>query len=219
MALRGKAVCANIMQMDLEVPPDGPAFLKRETAEAVCADAVEPGAQPVFDYELRSEDPDAPSLGLINRHREIARLHALGHTNNQICTALGYTAAWMSTVLHDPFIQAEIRKWRDRLVADDAITIMKRTSVNAALRLERSVLDPGDKNGYDASKFILEKVTGKARQEVTVESGTLGSFMDLLKQMREQREPLDVTPVAALPAGKEPDSAVRWNEWLDKELI
>lgn len=203
--------------MEPEVPPGGPAFLKPETACLPRRDTE----QPTFD---EPPDPEgAPSLGLISRYREIARRHALGQTNNQICEALGYTAAWMSTVLRDPFIQAEIKQWRDRYIDEDAVAIMKRTSVNAALNLERTVLDARDKNSYDASKFVLEKVTGKARQEVTVESGTLGNFMSMLKEMQRRKEPLDVTPVpvpalAGIPEQAQPDAAPRWNTWLTENL-
>lgn len=181
---------------------------------------------PTFDDELIPEDPAAPSLGIINRYREVARLNAMGWTNNAICAHLGYTPSRLSVILHDPFIQSEVRKWRDRMVDEDAIGILKQASTDAAQLIHRKILNPRTKDtvAMDAAKFAIEKTHGKARQEVSVESGSLNMFTEMLKQMRSNGEMLDVTPTpaAAGPSDSQPNPHIAernvYDAWLDKEL-
>ncbi len=205
-------------------PADNPAFLDPERAESI-GYVGEQDVAPNFDAELFPEDPaDVPSRGIIDRYREIARRHAYGQTNNQICAALGYTASRMSIILLNPFVQAEIAKCREAFFSADANAIMKETSVQAARNLQTIVNDPNHKKHFEASTFVAEKVTGKARQEVSVESGTLTSFMELLREMRGRGEAIDVTPqlpAVAVPEKRVVSDAVQPNKfdaWLDQHL-
>lgn len=175
-------------------PSEKPAFLNRETAEAI--GYIGGDEKPLFDEELRTENPEAPSAGLKDRYLEIARLHALGHTNNEICTKLNYTPAWMSTVLKDPFIQDEIQKYRDRLFDGDVQTRLKEAAIDGAKLIHNIILDGKEKvtTRLDAAKWANEKSYGKARQEVNVESSTLNNFLEMLREMRRRGESIDVTP-------------------------
>lgn len=208
--------------------------MNKTTAEAI--GYVGADTTPTFDDELAglpeldSDMPPrgkGPSNGYEERWREIARLHALGYTNNQIARHLGYSATGISLALQKPFVQAEIAVARGRHISEDAIAIMRDTSVHAARRLQTAVMNPDDRNGYDASKFVVEKVTGKARQEVTVESGTLSTFMELLKEMRSRGEPLDVIEQSAdvgateklLPAqSNDAQQDNQWRDWLKTNI-
>jgi len=205
-------------------PASKPAFTDASKAAATpyCGS---PDEIPTFDRELETESPEAPSRGIITRYREIARLHAFGKTNNEICALLGYTPSRMSIILTNPFVQEEIQKWRDQLVDDDAIGIMKNAARDGARRIHAFILNPKTRDtvAMDASKFAVEKTHGKARQEVSVESGTLSTFMDMLKEMKSRGEPLDVTPtgVPALAGPSEDKAAAPQNEfddWLDENL-
>ena len=215
-----------------ELPPvEKPAFLSKETAESI--GYVTGDERPVFDAELRTENPEAPSLGLRARYLEIARLHALGFTNNEICSQLGYTAAWMSTVLRDPFIQSEVEKYRERLFDGDVQTRLKEAAIDGARLIHNIINDQKEKatTRLDAAKWANEKAFGKARQEVTVESGTLNSFMDMLREMRRRGESIDVTPeqgeaLAVLSEGTESAKAQgsdapqpnKFDAWLTDNL-
>lgn len=202
-------------------PASKPAFLDKERAESigyVGADEI-----PKFDIELIADDPSAPSLGIIDRYREIARRHAHGQTNNQICQALGYTPSRVSIVLKDPFVQAEIGKWRKAFFDGEAIARLKEAARDGAARIHDLILDPKTKDTVllDAAKFAVEKSHGKARQEVTVESGTLMAYLDVLKQMNERAgaqalpsESREVIEVQASDA-QQPD---KFDTWLDKNL-
>lgn len=209
-------------------PADKPAFLDPARAESmpyVSGEPPEIHEIPNFDTELDTETPDQPSRGIVTRYREIARLHAFGRTNNEICAILGYTASRLSLVLKDPFVQAEIAQWRQRLVDDDAINIMKDAAKDGARRIHKIILDPSteDRTAIDAAKFAIEKSHGKARQEINVESGTLATFMDMLREMKSRGEVLDVTPeLVALPPGEHHTPTVEesadWQDWIKTNL-
>ena len=216
--------------MDDLSPDSSPAFL---TLPAELPVQQYDDLRPTFDDELIPEDPTAPSRGIINRYREVARLHSAGKTNNEICAHLGYTPCRMSLILKDPFVQSEIRRWRDLMHDDDAIGILKQAARDGAQRVHSIILDPKAKDTtvLAASAFAIEKTHGKAKQEVSLESGTLNTFMEMLKDMRSRGEVIDVSPEARRaegPGGTEspqlaqaqgPDTQRnKFDNWLDAEL-
>lgn len=201
-------------------PNSKPAFLDPERASSigyVGADDI-----PKFDAELETASPDAPSPGIIDRYREIARRHAHGQTNNQICEALGYTPSRMSIILKDPFVQSEILKWRQAFFDGDAISRLKEAARDGADRIHKIILNPksDDRTVLAAATFAVEKSHGKARQEVQVESGTLMSFMDMMKQMQSGVQPA-LAPAAG-PVVKDVIEAApqqdKFDTWLDTNL-
>jgi len=201
-----------------------PAFLAKETAEAASYNGVPPDAVPTFDEELSElKEDEIPSAGYITRHREIARLHALGLTNNAICEKLGYSPARMSIVLRTPFVQEEIAKWRALLQDEDTLSILKETARDGARRLRATVLDPNAKDSIvlDATKFAIEKSHGKAKQEVSVESGSLQAFTELLRSMQKNGEMIDVTPPTSETTVKEivaTQESDKFQDWLKSNL-
>lgn len=213
-------------------PYTKPVFLDKDRAKE--STYVGSDITPEFDAELEPL-PDlgegAPPLGkgasrgYETRYRLIARYHAEGYTNNQIATKLGYSAPGVSNALGHPFVQAEIKRWREALFSQDTMDIVKDTAREGALAIKKIISNPDTKEStlLAASQWAVEKATGKAKQEISHESGTLNTFMDLLKQMQGRGEVLDVTPQApiltvgpeSLPeAQKEPD----WSEWIDQHV-
>ena len=195
-----------------------------------------PDMIPTFDAELAPEDPSAPSAGLINRYREIARLHALGRTNNEICALLGYTASWMSTVLKDPFIQAEIQRIRNGIFDRDHQDALKDMARDGIRYAHSVILNPKEdtKHRLSAATWAKEQAHGKANQQITVQDNTLSAFLGIMKDMRARGEVLDVTPQhaalqeprsggqtgPALPEEQRSDSPqqAEWDTWLDHNL-
>lgn len=177
-----------------------------------------------FDHELIPDDPDAPTAGVRNRRTEIARRAARGERNCDIASALGYTQAWVSTVMKDPFVQAEIKRYRDALMETDAMGRLKLAAPDAAERLHRSILDPKDRGGLEASKFVLEMTHGKPRQAINVESNSLSAFMEMLTAMRSRGEVIDVGPEVRsteglLTIGQRSDAQRdEFDQWLDQHL-
>lgn len=170
----------------------------------------------------------APSRGYQVRRRMIGELHARGYTNNQIGKHLGYSPGGISNALKDPYVQEVAAQERANLVDSTATDIIKRTSIHAAQRLERKVLDPESRNGDQISQFILEKVTGKAVQSVQHESGTLMQFIEIMRGMQSRGEALDITPPdhsnaldnaqVSSPQDGPKENNDPWNEWLDKNI-
>jgi hypothetical protein len=217
-------------------PGDKPAFLNKRSAEAI----PYPGdnTPPQFDQELAAwEDPgnpddgegyttdnapqgQGPSRGYQERWRAIARLHALGMTNNMICKRLGYSPTGVSLALKSEWVQAEVARYRSQYELDIASRV-KEASLDSVEYLHGTVLDEGVKDEIRSTnaRWFVEKQTGKARQEIGVESNSLNHFTEVLKDMMSRGETLDVTP-PQLAAGeskqeKEPDN---WDTWLDKNL-
>lgn len=231
----------SVFRYQLEMDPIGspdekPAFLDPERAKSI--GYVGADDTPQFDAELNapaeelgdalSEDiapaGKGPSRGYRERWRSIARLHALGLTNNQIGRKLGYSPTGISLALKQPFVMEEVEKFRASFDGDIANRI-KGIASDSLDRIHAIVLDDTEKTSIvlDAAKWAVEKATGKARQEVTVESGTLSSFMDLLRQMKDRGEPLDVTPddQLALPAALQRDETAEASDvdaWISANL-
>lgn len=219
-------------------PADKPAFLDPARAKQMAyvgADTV-----PVFDHELEPLPPidneplpprgKGPSIGYEGRYRAIARLHAYGYTNNQIARHLGYSATGISLALKKPWLLDEVKRIRDQLVDPEVLTRLKLVGQDAIAHIHQTILDPMAKADIRSTnaRWAIEKLTGKPKQEVSVESGTLATFTDLLRDMQRRGESLephaiDVTPLPALEGGREaaPDVSEepnRWATWLDTNL-
>jgi hypothetical protein len=214
-----------------------PAFLSKQTAEALPYQGVSPDAVPNFDGELAVEnDPDymaehnppegkGPSRGYQERWRAIARYHALGKTNNWICGKLGYSPTGVSLALKSEWVQAEVKRFRESYETD-IMSKIKEAATDGVEVIHQVILDPNAKisDRLNASFWSAEKSTGKARQEVALESGTLSNFMDLLKQMQQRGETLDVTPNPTDPAdikeitGTVQEEQDRWGNWIETNL-
>ena len=222
-------------------PADKPAFLDPKRAAAT--PYGDPDHRPTFDSELALEPlPElpgeelppmskgvgrVPSRGYEERHRAIARLHAYGYTNNQIARHLGYSATGISLALQKEWTQAEVQRIRDQMCDPDVLGKLKAAGTDAIAHIHKSILDPLAKEEIRSTnaRWAVEKLTGKPKQEVSVESGTLGTFMELLKEMQGRGEVLDVTPRTPALAGPhsteivvEEPQANKWETWLDSNL-
>lgn len=225
-----------------ELPPgEKPLFCDEERLAAHMEKLAEAAEQApaTFDNELQDlpdlrDDMPArgkgPSRGYVDRWRLIALYKVYGYTNGQIARHLGYSDAGISLALQHEFVQTEMTRLRSEFVTPDALETLKRATSSAALRLERAIIDPHSKEGHDAAKYVLDKVTGKARQEVQHESGTLLNFMELVRDLNKRTgsnlplpaagdRTIDVTPGASgplQPLDAEPRS--KFDAWLDANL-
>ncbi len=200
---------------------------------------------PTFDWELdeptlnkdgtpRKEGSGRP-LGATDKdarttrtqHFAVARLHALGLRNTQIAERTGYTQERISQILAMDHTKEEIRRYRSQLYDQDLTSALKDIGKDAIQVVHKMVLDDEQKlrERVEAAKWVLEKVTGKPKQEVQHESNTLAAFMDMMKGMSERGETLDVTPQTAEPreagAPEVPaiaESGDRWTHWVADNL-
>lgn len=213
-----------------------PAFLTRETAEA--APYIGCDEVPTFDDEVPESEgetlpvpADAPGEGIRTRYSEIARLHALGQTNNQIASTLGYTASRLSIVLRHPFVQSEIRRIRDAVFDRSTVDTLKEASRDGVRLIHNTILDNGAdlRTRIDASKWAKEQAYGKAHQSHSVENNTLNVYIDAVREMTKKGEIIDVTPGAPGAPGtsdkngsekvtKDENAPDQWSKWLDDNL-
>lgn len=210
-------------------PGEKPIFMDPEKAALSTYDGANPNAFPTFDSELESlpelneELPPrgkGASRGYEQRWSLIALYHVAGYTNNQIGRHLGYSPTGVSLALTKPYVRMEIERYRMKYGSDEALLIMQRNTTHAALRLEREIADPNCKEGHDSAKFVLEKVTGKPRQEVQVESGTILSFMEMLKEMNQRAIPQPLKDVTTSDQPKRIDAPNKdpFDVWIDTNL-
>jgi len=176
------------------------------------------------DYMLR---PDRP---LADRHRELARLMAHGKTNQEICTALGYTPGRVSVLKSNTKIKEAAEKYRDQLFTVDTQTRLKEMESDA---LNVMGVDMPVEKKESAAKWVLEKTTGKAAQQIDINhEGSLGIFIEELDKIKGQgglRPALTTTPNVIDVTGvatdtdttpKEPEGLTSdpFDEWLDKNI-
>lgn len=220
--------------------PDGkPLFLKPDVAQAAPYVGAPPDPndqKPNFDYEVpesagNTEAGEDIPRDVKVRWLEAARLHALGRTNNEIADKMGYSPAWVSTLLSKPLVRKEVYRYRNKLYEQDLLTAMKDLGPDAISVLTEMLHNPKEKlkDRAEAAKWLLEKLTGKAKQEVTHESNTLATFIDVLKKMQATGqsftpaqpagETIDVTPnkdetKAIMPA----PAPSKWANWSKSNI-
>lgn len=207
----------------LEPPPlnegERPLFLSAQNPESW----KKPEGMTWGQYSL------APDKPLNARQYEVARLAFLGKTNTEIAEAVGYTEPWVCRLLQAPRVTEEIERFRDKAFERTVGERLKGMGPQAASVIEGILRDEMEKPALraDLAKWTLEKLTGKARQEVDVGSSTLGAFFKLLEEKtREAGSPLaepaagptiDVTP-QSVPAPAEPEApGTDFASWVDEQ--
>ena len=223
------------MDHDFE-PGEKPKFYTKEEAEqAGYPGVVEDDKAPNFDHEFEwldsglggaGDEKKEPSRGYIERWRLLARYHAAGLTNNQIARKLGYSAMSVSVALKHQFVQDEIEKYR--ITRDYDIQTRLKEAADDGIQVIHEIINNDQEKSstrLDAARWAIEKAHGKAKQEVSVESGTLGSFMELLKSMKSSGEAIDVTPKLGSPENsreiEQHDASSSPNQfasWIDDNL-
>lgn len=206
-----------------------PHFLDPEKAATSKYIELDPDRIPDFHhYDNQLEpDPDPTASSLKPRHREIARLHALGKTNNQICEILGYSTSRISILLGTPALKAEVDRYRNRLYDQDLVHAIKNLGGDAVAAYEEALRgkDLSTKEKLVPATWVLEKLSGKAKQEINIESNTIASFMDELKRMKETGQTIDVTPITVVdPETNEvrqltaPVVEAKFSKWIDDNV-
>lgn len=136
--------------------------------------------------------------GLRARYLEVARLHASGLlTNAEIARRLGYTTPAIAKILEHPNVQREIAKFRMRVYDQDVASALKEMGPDSIAVIREMLLSTNEKlkDRSETAWKLIEKLTGKARQEINVESNTLTAYMDMVRQMHSRGERLDAPPI------------------------
>lgn len=129
-----------------------------------------------------------PNKPLSARHREVARLAFLGKTPSEIADRTGFSQSWVSTLLTNTKVQREIDRLYEKAFQATVEARLKDLGPNA-LDVVEEVLRSNDKEikpqlKADMARWVVEKLTGKPRQEVDHQSSTLANFMSMIQEMQ-----------------------------------
>jgi len=170
------------------------------------------------DWFLR---PDKP---LSARHRVLAKMVAMGCGTNEIAEKLGYTASRVSILKSNTKIKEAIERYQDRMHEEDLEDRIKSLGPDALDTIEEilsSNADPLKKES--AARWILEKISGKASQQIDVtgEIG-IGVFMEKLDKIKVAQRigsPILEARGQSTESAPEPESTKDpIEDWLDKNL-
>lgn len=147
---------------------------------------------------FRVEEADLTSLedftysAIKFRHKEVARRYALGHPRKQIAKALSYTPEAVTLILKRPEVKREVLRYRQILIDRNITDALKDLGPEALGNVEELLRDKGTKpkDRFEASKWVIEKLSGKPKQEVEVNDTSFTHVMDILTQLRESGESL-----------------------------
>ena len=208
-------------------PASNPAWKDPVRAAAIPYPGVD--APPNFDYELENLEVcpkrgTVPSVGYEERWRAIARYHALGFRNSEIAKKLGYSDASITRLLEKDWLKAEVARFRNQYYEADIHQALKNAGPDAIKHIHESILNENEKSEIRSTnaRWVTEKLTGKPKQEVNVESNSLTAFMELARQMvnagPQTPQLLDVTGTAGEPsdAQQQPESISKYDRFADE---
>lgn len=130
-------------------------------------------------------DYDTLANGILSpRHRRLAQLAASGSSNSAIAKELGYSDSRVSILLRNPFIVREIRRLQDRLFEETIQARLKGLVDPALNNIEEILKDRTNRvkvsEKFEASRWVVEKLDGKAVQKTDIGENLLGVLLDRL---------------------------------------
>lgn len=172
-----------------EVTPDSPEEAAPHLASSEAGDEWHPVGDIPLEAPVRPSKPEDKWPG---EWHIIAWALASGSAQRTVARELGYTEAWVSTVANRPEIVARIEQIRNE---HWSLNIEKRFS-NMAPKAAAFMADVIEGKGagrdakiserLDASKWTLEKVTGKAKPAGEADTGlTIVNVFNTLDQLKK----------------------------------
>lgn len=148
---------------------------------------------------------------LTAKHKKFCECVAQGMTVPQIKEITGYTDAWISTLKSNDKINEEISRLQDRLFSETVQQQLANLGNDAVSTVEEMLRSDGEKlrDRVETARWLIEKLTGKARQEMEINSGS--TLLQLLQKLDALRtaEPGDQRQVIELTKEKTEDA------WMD----
>lgn len=171
--------------------------------------------------DLDAHEERTLSAGVLTpRHRRLCQLAAAGASNSTIMKELGYTAAWVSNLLKNQQIIAEIHRLQDRIF-EKTVQDQFKDLVEVAVRNVRDVLEddtgrvkPNTK--LAASQWLIEMTAGKAVQRTDIGENTTKAIIALAQAQNESlRRPQSSSMKDVTPAKEEEVEQDDMEVWLD----
>lgn len=163
------------------------------------------------------------SAGVPLRHHQIALclLLALDSSDPDTLALLpGLTPGQLSMLRSNRIVSERTQEFREKYLGAEANEQFQRYMPKVFETFSECLNDPNMKleRRLDAAKWIAEKVTGKARQELEVSGGaTLLQFLRTLDEIKQERE---VGPAAlALPASQTEHKADPIDAWVQANIL
>jgi hypothetical protein len=131
-----------------------------------------------------------PNKPLTPRHWEFCRLLAMGHPHWKIHELMGYSRCYISILSCHPKIRNEVSRLQG-VVFERTIEDRFKQMNHRALDVVEEVIKGEDQDikiqdRLRAATWLLEKTTGKAKQEIETKGGGLADFMTLLRQAADE---------------------------------
>lgn len=161
-----------------------------------------------------------PGKPLSARHKKVAELIAQGKSTTEIAEALGYTMARISVLRSNTQIAQEADRFRDRLFDKTIGESLQQLGPDAVSTVEEVLRSDTEKlsTRVDTARWLIEKLTGKPRQEVEVGAGT--SLLQLLQKLDQLKMAPEGTPerdVLEMTKGKTQEAD--WMEsWVSQNI-
>lgn len=142
-----------------------------------------------------------PNKPLTAKHKKFCECVAQGMTVPQIKEVTGYSDAWISTLKSNDKINEEISRLQDRLFSETVQQQLANLGNDAVDTVEEMLRSDGEKlrDRVETARWLIEKLTGKARQEMEVNAGsTLLQLLQKLDALRtadpsDQRQVIELT--------------------------
>lgn len=123
------------------------------------------------------------------RYETVAYMAATGMDQKRIAEQMDMTQAWVSTIMGNTYVKNRVKEIQKEQWGGNIENRFKQGLPKAMDVVENVISTSGDDRlRLDASKWLLEKVTGKASQQVNVEGNLLGDLIGQLDEMREAKE-------------------------------
>lgn len=202
-----------------------------ESAQTDVTEESQTTSEPSLLEQMNEESqllskPREPEPGMSKvlrpRHRILALMLARGDRNKDICKALGYDPSRVSILANNPMIQAEVLRIQNSIYEKTVDERMKDLSTAAVDAVEEALLpdNPDAKERTTTAKWVIEKLTGKAAQQVNHNGEiAIGIFVDEVKKLTEVSERRTQTIDAEVRDSEENEIEVDdHTKWLEKHL-
>lgn len=168
------------------------------------------------DYSLHPTKPLTPAA------KKLCHLVAGGMKQGEACEKVGYTQGWASRILTSSKGKAEIQRFQEKMFEQSVAERVKELGTPALDIIEELLTsdDPSIKPQLkaDLAKWIAEKVSGKAKQEVEHTGNILHEFMDRVNHLEQTGKIIDVTQTKAKELDEGEEREVTERDKLDQFL-
>ena len=175
------------------------------------------------DWMLKEDKP------LSHRHVTIAYMMASGVPNQRIAKDLGLTPARVSVLISNSRIKQRAKEIQADYMGGSLEKSFREAAPKALNVMTDIIDDPCEKHKtalkFEASKWMLEKVTGKAVQQVQVESNTIGALFDQMDLMKKAGQVITVGALApsigteAEETAPEEPAQDKMDKWVEDNLF